>query len=88
MKKRAVFTLALEIAVLALTFCIIMVAMSADRTMSEFDKHEYPKKYSDAVEIAAAEFDLPENLIYAVIKAEAISRRRRSPLRGRWGLCR
>ena len=71
MKKRAVFTLVLEIAVLVLTFCILLVAMSADRTMSEFDKYEYPQKYSDAVEIAAAEFDLPENLIYAVIKAES-----------------
>lgn len=71
MKKRAVFTLALEVTVLMLTFCIILVAMSADRTMSEFDKYEYPQKYSDAVEIAAAEFDLPENLIYAVIKAES-----------------
>ena len=71
MKKRAVFTLALEITVLVFTFCIILVSMSADRTVSEFDKYEYPKKYSDAVEIAAAEFDLPENLIYAVIKAES-----------------
>jgi soluble lytic murein transglycosylase len=71
MRKRAVFTLAIEIAVLALTFCIILVAMSADRTMSEFDKYEYPQKYSDAVDVASAEFGLPENLIYAVIKAES-----------------
>ncbi len=71
MKKRAVFTLALEITVLVFTFCIILVSMSADRTISEFDKYEYPQKYSDAVEVAAAEFGLPENLIYAVIKAES-----------------
>jgi soluble lytic murein transglycosylase len=71
MKKRAVFTLALEIAVLVLTFCIILVSMSADRTINEFDKREYPREYSDAVEIASAEFDIPENLIYAVIKAES-----------------
>ena len=71
MKKRAVFTLALEITVLVFTFCIILVSMSADRTISEFDKYEYPRKYSDAVEVASAEFGLPENLIYAVIKAES-----------------
>lgn len=71
MKKRAVFTLALEITVLVFTFCIILVSMSADRTISEFDKYEYPRKYSDAVEVASSEFGLPENLIYAVIKAES-----------------
>ena len=70
-KKRAVFTLAVEIAVLVLTFCIILVAVGADQTISEFDKYEYPKKYADAVEVASAEFGLPENLIYAVIKAES-----------------
>ena len=69
--KRAVFTLVVEIAVLVLTFCIILVAVGADQTISEFDKYEYPQKYADAVEIASAEFGLPENLIYAVIKAES-----------------
>lgn len=71
MKKRAFFTLALEITVLVFTFCIILVSMSADRTISEFDKYEYPQKYADVVEVASAEFGLPENLIYAVIKAES-----------------
>jgi len=71
MRKRAVFTLAVEIAVLVLTFCIILIAVGADQTISEFDKYEYPQKYADAVEIASAEFGLPENLIYAVIKAES-----------------
>jgi soluble lytic murein transglycosylase len=70
-KKRAVFTLAAEFAVLLLGLIIVMLAFGADQTISEFDKREYPKKYSYAVEIAAAEFDLPENLIYAVIKAES-----------------
>lgn len=70
-KKRAVFTLAVEIAVLVLTFVIVLIAVGADQTISEFDKYEYPKKYTDAVDIASAEFDIPENLIYAIIKAES-----------------
>ena len=70
-KKRSVFTLAVEIAVLLLACCIILIAVGADKTANQFDKYEYPHKYSDAVEIAAAEFGLPENLIYAVIKAES-----------------
>jgi soluble lytic murein transglycosylase len=70
-RKRALFAVAAEILVMILAFCTILVAISSDRTMTEFDKREYPKKYSNAVDIAAAEFGIPENLIYAVIKAES-----------------
>ena len=71
MKKRAHFTLGVEIAALILIFVIVLVALGTDKTKNEFDKSEYPKKYEYAVEIASAEFGLPENLIYAVMKAES-----------------
>ena len=61
----------MDITVLVLGMIIVLLAFGADQTISAFDKREYPKKFSDAVESAAEEFDLPENLIYAVIKAES-----------------
>lgn len=70
-KKRSSFTLAVEIVALILIFAIIVTAMCADMTKQKFDKTEYPKKYADAVELASAEFGIPENLIYAIIKAES-----------------
>lgn len=70
-KKRSSFTLAVEIVALILIFTIIITAICADMTKEKFDQIEYPKKFSDAVEIASAEFGVPENLIYAMIKAES-----------------
>ena len=70
-ERRSSFTLAAEITALILVFVIIIVAAGADAIKREFDRGEYPRPYKKAVESAAKEFGVEENLIYAVIKAES-----------------
>jgi soluble lytic murein transglycosylase len=70
-KKRSSFTLAAEIVALVLIFAIIVTAICADSTKQKFDRSEFPRKYASAVEIASAEFGVPENLLFAIIKAES-----------------
>lgn len=70
-ERRSSFTLAAEITALVLVFVIIIVAAGADAIKREFDRGEYPRPYKKAVESAAKEFGVEENLIYAVMKAES-----------------
>lgn len=70
-KKRSSFTLAAEIVALVLIFAIIVTAICSDSTKRKFDRSEFPRKYATAVEIASAEFGVPENLLFAIIKAES-----------------
>jgi soluble lytic murein transglycosylase len=70
-KKRSSFLLGTEIVALVLTVAILIAAFGADRAYDGADKAEYPKRYSDAVELASLEFGVSENLLYAIIKAES-----------------
>ncbi len=54
-------------AFLLLTVCAICIAFGARTLMQTL----YPKKYSDAVETYAAEYDVPPHLVYAVIHTES-----------------
>ncbi|MGN1095527.1 MAG: lytic transglycosylase domain-containing protein, partial [Eubacteriales bacterium] len=69
--KRSSFSLAVEITALILVFVIIIVGAGADSLKKGFDRSEYPRRYAKYVQSAAREFDIDENLIYAIIKAES-----------------
>lgn len=62
-------------------FIIMFLGIALYIEKDEIYKYIYPKKYSDYVEFYAKEYNLDENLVYSVIKAEskfdkeAVSRR-------------
>lgn len=62
-------------------FIIIVLGIALYAEKNQILKYIYPKKYSDYVEFYAKEYNLDENLVYSVIKAEskfkedAVSRR-------------
>lgn len=62
-------------------FIIMILGIALYIEKDEIYKYIYPKKYSDYVEFYAKEYNLDENLVYSVIKAEskfdkeAVSRR-------------
>ncbi len=70
-KKRSSFVLVTEAVSLLMIIAILVSAFGTDRIQQVADKSEYPKYYSDAVELASLEFDVSENLLYAMIKAES-----------------
>ncbi len=70
-KKRSSFVLVTEAVSLLLIIAILVSAFGTDRVQHAADKAEYPKYYSDAVELASLEFGISENLLYAMIKAES-----------------
>ena len=50
---------------------LIVIACLFDSNLDYFSRNEYPQKYTAYVEAAAAEFNLPTHLIYAVIHTES-----------------
>ena len=62
-------------------FIIIVLGIALYAEKNQILKYIYPKKYSEYVEFYAKEYNLDENLVYSVIKAEskfkedAVSRR-------------
>ena len=52
-------------------FIIIVLGVALYIERDEIYKYIYPKKYSEYVEFYAKEYDLDENLVYSVIKAES-----------------
>jgi soluble lytic murein transglycosylase len=67
MKKNARHTL-----VILLIICIsILVGLLTSVIWNIIDKKNHPKKYSDIVEKYAVEYNIPDYVIYAIIKVES-----------------
>ena len=67
MKKNARHTL-----VILLIICIsILVGLLTSVIWNIIDKRTHPKDYSDIVEKYAVEYNIPEYVIYAIIKVES-----------------
>ena len=52
-------------------FIVIVLGLALYMERNEIYKYIYPKKYSEYVEFYAEEYNLDENLVYSVIKAES-----------------
>ena len=52
-------------------FIIIALGIALYIEKDEIYKYIYPKKYSEYVEFYAKEYNLDENLVYSVFKAES-----------------
>ena len=66
----------------------VLVVFAVQRLHPDVDHMLYPRKYGSIVKKEAKEYDLPQSLVYAVIKAESDLTPRRSPRSARSGLCR
>ena len=49
----------------------ILLGFLIDLIWTGFEKLAYPKKYSEYVEVYAERYDVPQHIIYAVIKTES-----------------
>ena len=63
-KKRSLIILI--IAIVSVIFGVLF-----DHVMGSVEKNSYPREYSTYVELYAAEYGVPETVIYAVIKTES-----------------
>ena len=52
-------------------FIIIVLGAALYIGKDEVYKYLYPKKYSDYVEFYSKEYNIDENLVYSIIKAES-----------------
>ena len=60
-----------KIIICALIIAIIFAIINNSNTQKTIQKKIYPKKYSNIIEKYAKEYDVEENLIYAIIKVES-----------------
>lgn len=70
-KRHSSTELLLELTILAIILFAVIFAFSSDAVIKFFEKREYKREYTEYVEKFSKEFDVDENLIYAVIKAES-----------------
>ena len=70
-KRHSPIELLIEIVLFALLLTIFVVIFCSDTTLNFFSKIEYAKKYEEYVEKYSAEFNVDENLVYSIIKAES-----------------
>jgi len=70
-KRHSSTELLLEITVLAIILLAVIFAFSSDVIIRFFEKREYQREYGEYVEKYSKEFNVDENLVYAVIKAES-----------------
>ena len=57
--------------VIVLLVIAIVCGILLDITLTEIEKHTYPREYLDEVAAASDEFGVPESIIFAVIKTES-----------------
>ena len=67
-------------------FIIIVLGIALYAEKNQILKYIYPKKYSEYVEFYAKEYNLDENLVYSVIKAESKFKEEAVSRRGAKGL--
>ena len=71
LKRHSPIELLIEIVLFALLLTIFVAIFCSDTTLNFFSKVEYAKKYEEYVEKYSAEFNVDENLVYSIIKAES-----------------
>ncbi len=71
--KKSFKTLVVWIVVIAIlgTAAVLFVVNCQSRTADSLRKISYPQKYSEYVNKAAGDYNLPPELIYAVIRTES-----------------
>ena len=69
-KKKSIADISLN-ALLIILAASVVFAVLYTIIANTMEKHIYPRKYSNFVEKYSAEFGVPENIIYAVIKTES-----------------
>ena len=57
--------------IIAIVLCAILISVIANIIISLVQKETYPKKYEEYVEKYASLYNVPEYIIYAVIKTES-----------------
>ena len=70
-KRHSPIELLIEIVLFALLLTISTVVFCSDTTLNYFSKIEYAKKYEEYVKKYSSEFNVDENLVYSIIKAES-----------------
>lgn len=60
-----------NIIILIIATAVVLLGALFDHIMNSTEKHSHPKNYSLFVELYAAEYGVPEAVIYAVIKTES-----------------
>lgn len=57
--------------IIAIILASVLISLIANLIISSFQNNNYPIKYSESVEKYASEFNVPEYIIYAIIKTES-----------------
>ena len=57
--------------IVAIILASVLISLIANLIISSFQNNNYPIKYSESVEKYASEFNVPEYIIYAIIKTES-----------------
>ncbi len=60
-----------SITVIVILSLVVASGLIYDKVCHELDKKQYPREYSQYVTKYAAEYGVPENIIYSVIKVES-----------------
>ena len=70
-KRHSPIELLIEVVLFALLLAISVAIFCSDTTLNYFSKIEYEKKYEEYVKKYSSEFNVDENLVYSIIKAES-----------------